>query len=776
MTIKTDQRGYLVPVYSLFCFLVVFLFLYMVGTAHADDQLVTHDYRDFPWIGSRNIIWIIAEVHLLFASFVLGVPIFASVCEFVGFFTHDQRYDRLAKEFTKLLTASFGTTATFGGILLFLLIGLYPKFFNYLTEIFLPTYFLYVLLFIFETAILYLYWYGWDAMAKKKKTHLFLGVLLNIIGISIMFTSDMWLTYQASPVIVSEGMGYWEKLWTVIHNPTWMPVNIHRLIGNVVLGGFVCGAYAAIRYLGAATQEEREHYDWMGYVGNFVGVFGLLPLPFAGYWLMREVYQYNQQMGITLMGGALSWLFILQAILIGGLFTGANYYFWQGLLHRTTVGLKYKKIITVMLIILLVCFGVWLTPHSLVATLQEARKMGGAHHPLLGVFGVMSAKLTVVNIMILTTFLSFLVYWGAGKQPIVKWAPAGKVVQGIIFFIAAVGVVWLGVYGYYVPAIIRVNYLSVIQVLAVLSVLLTVTPMTALMMKSAKVTDKMTWGRMVPSSQYALVLNAVIVILLMTMMGYARSASRLNWHIYGVMRDTTPYSFTPPLGTATVYQGLCTFIFLILLSFIFWVVSLTDKGKVKAEVSVSAGPMKVSMGGGWQYYAKSLGLATGLLFTYSFIAFQMPQVASVVAEEENIDFSKITNEKELVSAGQKIFFGKGQCALCHSFTPTASPRAPILKNVGMRLTREFMHESEVMPQAYIKFDFDPPEPKPYPSQMPTINRPPIGLNENELLAVISFLQSQGGKVTVSVSELTFPSQENKKQATGAPMEKGRAGL
>ena len=33
--------------------------------------------------------------------------------------------------------------------------------------------------------------------------------------------------------------------------------------------------------------------------------------------------------------------------------------------------------------------------------------MGGAHHPLLGVLGVMSAKNTVVNIMILSTFLAF---------------------------------------------------------------------------------------------------------------------------------------------------------------------------------------------------------------------------------------------------------------------------------------------------------------------------------------------------------------------------------
>ena len=59
----------------------------------------------------------------------------------------------------------------------------------------------------------------------------------------------------------------------------------------------------------------------MGYVGNFIGVFGLLALPFAD-WHMREIYQYNQQMGITLMGGFLSWLFIIQAMLIGTCFSG----------------------------------------------------------------------------------------------------------------------------------------------------------------------------------------------------------------------------------------------------------------------------------------------------------------------------------------------------------------------------------------------------------------------------------------------------------------------
>ncbi|HEX9756546.1 MAG TPA: cytochrome ubiquinol oxidase subunit I [Nitrospiria bacterium] len=540
-------------------------------------------YNDIPFIGSRNLIWIIAQIHLLFAGFVLGVPIFALICEFIGFRTGDMRFDKLAKEFTKLLTASYATTALFGGILLFLLIGLYPKFFTYLSDIFFPSYVVYGILFLLETPVLYLYWYGWDAMMNRKWLHLFLGLMLNVFGFYIMITANAWATFQASPVVLPEAMNAMEKAWAAVHNPTWWPVNIHRFIANIVLGGFICGAYAGIRYLGAKTQEEREHYDWMGYIGNFIGIFGLLPLPFAGYWLMREVYEYNQQMGITLMGGFLSWLFILQAILIGVLFIGANYYFWTGLVYRIEGGgIKYRKYMLMMLSILIVCLAVWMTPHSLVASLEEARKLGGTHHPILGVFGVMSAKLTVVNIMILVTFISFLMYWRAGKEPIVKWFKVADWLQYLLFGGAVIGVIVLGVWGYFVPAIVRINQFSVAQVLIVLFVLISVTPLTGALLKSAKMTTKMTWGRMPARAQYCLVLNAVIVILTMTLMGYARSASRVHWHIYGVMRDMTPYAYSPALGHAGAFMALCTFIFCLLVAFIFWVASLaTQKGGEK---------------------------------------------------------------------------------------------------------------------------------------------------------------------------------------------------
>ena len=535
------------------------------------------EYRDIAWIGSRNMVWIVAQIHLLFAGFVLGVPIFALVCEFVGVRTKDARYDRLAKEFTKLLTSAYATTALFGGILLFCLIGFYPKLWNYMTNIFFPTFLIYGLLFLLETPTLYLYWYGWESMQNRKWLHLLLGILLNIFGFFIMIVSNSWATFQASPVVLTESLGYWGKVWAAVNNPTWWPVNIHRLIANVVLGGFICGAYAGIRYLGSKTREEREHYDWMGYVGNFIGIFGMLPLPFAGYWLMREIYQYNQQMGITLMGGFLSWLFILQAMLIGVLFLGANYYFWLGIIHRLEGGVQYRKQIIAMLTVLVLALGVWMTPHSLVASLQEARLMGGTHHPLLGVFGVMSAKMTVVNIIILVTFMSFLIYWRAGKQATVTWAKGTVIGVNILFFLAAIAVIILGVWGYFVPAIIRINYFSTSQVLIVLAVLLTATPLTGAILKSAKTTKEMKWGVMPAKAQYALVLNATVVVLLMTLMGYARSASRQYWHIFGVMRDTSPYAYSPALGYAAAFMSLNTFLFFLLVAFIFGVASMGPK-------------------------------------------------------------------------------------------------------------------------------------------------------------------------------------------------------
>src|SRR5262245_66409711 len=117
---------------------------------NAKDQAKPYaeaEYRTFPIVGSRVAIWSVAKLHLLFAAFVLAVPLFAFIIEVIGYKTGDERYDLLAYEFTKLLSVSFSLTATFGAALTFMLIILYPKFTNYLMSVFSPTFLPYVLLF-----------------------------------------------------------------------------------------------------------------------------------------------------------------------------------------------------------------------------------------------------------------------------------------------------------------------------------------------------------------------------------------------------------------------------------------------------------------------------------------------------------------------------------------------------------------------------------------------------------------------------------------------------
>ena len=62
----------------------------------------------------------------MFGAFVVGVPLFILIIEILGAATKNQRYDDLAHEFTRLLSVAFSTTATFGGILVFFLIGCIP--------------------------------------------------------------------------------------------------------------------------------------------------------------------------------------------------------------------------------------------------------------------------------------------------------------------------------------------------------------------------------------------------------------------------------------------------------------------------------------------------------------------------------------------------------------------------------------------------------------------------------------------------------------------------
>ncbi len=534
-------------------------------------KLTAADYPTIAGVSSRVVVWIFAQLHLWFAAFVLAVPIFVFIIEAIGMATRDRRYDSMAYEFIKVSITAYSLTAILGGGLLFSLILFYPHLMTYLTVVFKGTMFWYALLFFAESAVLYIYYYGWHWLQGgfRKWVHLTLGLTLNAVGTTLMLLANAWLTFMMSPAGVDAGGNFSGDTWAAVHNFLWNPINIHRFVANIAYGGSIVGAYAAFKFLTARSRQERAHYDWMGYNANFIAICALLPLPFAGYYLAAEIYAYSQQMGITLMGGIFAWLFIIQAVLIGTLFLSANYYLWCGM-GRSDGAVRYNKYVKYLAFVIVAAFLVWFTPHTLVLTNEELKMLGGPYHKYLGPLGIMPAKNTAVNIMILFTGLSFLIYRRANKIPTVSWFKAGNAVQVALFLTAVLNLFFLGVYhGYFTNTVYKVAA-SIPQVLTTLIVIAASATLDSFMYKGAREVAPLRWGRIPDRAQYALFMLAVAFTWLMGLMGYIRSGIRQHWHVVGVMRDNSPDAFTPTLGYAANVVSVGTIIFMAMVIFVFW--------------------------------------------------------------------------------------------------------------------------------------------------------------------------------------------------------------
>ena len=542
-------------------FILLFLLKKMLPVPTEDG------YRFFPLIGSRVWIWVIAQLHLNFAAFVLGVPIFAVAMEFLGWRRSDERLDRIAYDFTKLFTLAYTLTAVMGSVFLVSLPLLYPKFIDHMMKILGPTWWLYIIVIYGEVFVCYYYFYSWGRMKDKKGIHVGIGVLLNIMGILLLLITSAWVGFMTTPGGVNEA-GELVSRWRAIHTHMWIPLSLHRFVANVVFGAGIAAAYSAFRFMTARTEEEKSYYDWMGYTSAIISIGASLLLPGVGYLLGVEIYSFNEQMGIQLMGGFFAWLWVMQAILIGAILFFINYYLWISL-HKMPGGERYFGYVKFLFIVLLLGYAVWLTPHSMALSLEEARRTG-AYHPVLGKLGIMASKNTAVIISYLVTFLSFAIFRMSNKEPTVPWAKKGQTIRIFILVASTIAILALGVYSYLVSSGVRVKVLSPIQFgiffLSVVGLYL----LDHFMYKGARIIGEPQWGKMPERSQYALIAITVTFTWLMGMLGYMRAGARQNWHIYGIMENTSPDAYLPTHGVASIIITIVTLLFFLLIAFIFW--------------------------------------------------------------------------------------------------------------------------------------------------------------------------------------------------------------
>jgi hypothetical protein len=146
---------------------------------------------------------------------------------------------------------------------------------------------------------------------------------------------------------------------------------------------------------------------------------------------------------------------------------------------------------------------------------------------------------------------------------------------------------------------------------------------------------------------------------------------------------------------------------------------------------------------------------------YGYVGQMVPQ--KEVQPPEEIALSTDLTTADMVGVGRQIMEGKGLCVTCHTIGKSGALRFPDLDGIGARAaTRvpglsdvEYLAQSMYEPNTFIVPGFNP--------GMPTINQPPIGLSDQEILCVIAYLQSLGGTPTV-----TLQSTHRYFGGTGAP--------
>lgn len=550
--------------------------------APTSETIVYPRYGSFD---SRLLVWFVTQQHTYFGGFVLALPIFCVIMEFAGLIVRDRstalRYDQMARHFLKVGLLALSLTAVVGSIMLALFIVLYPSFMNYMGGTFKSMMPIYALVFMAESTLLIVYYYSWDFLrhGTGKWVHATLGVLANAMGTALLFLANAWIAFMMSPAGVDEKGRYLGNVWHLLHSALWNPLNVHRFLADIMSGGAVVIAYSAYRFLTSKSDEERAYFDWVGYVFLFVTVCALLPMPIAGYWLMRSVYSFSQSMGVTMMGGLLTWLFVVQALLVGVLFLGINYYLWQSM-GRLQGGERYQVYLKYLVYALFACLVVWFTPHTMLMSASEVRAMGGAQHPVIGNYGVMSAKNGAINVMICLTALSYIFYRRANRTMTVSWTPMGNVILGVLFGVGILHIVWLSVYGFYLPASVRVG-LSSPQAFTTFTVLLVGLLLNRWMMRGAVVHGPIQWGKISVRGMVTLFGLAAAFTWVMGLMGYIRSSGRLSWHVSQIMPDVSPWAFTPSLGFAAKMVTLNMVVFWLTALFLFW---LSSRGEQRVSL------------------------------------------------------------------------------------------------------------------------------------------------------------------------------------------------
>jgi hypothetical protein len=270
----------------------------------------------FPLLGNSVVVAVFSLLHIALAGLSVGFMVLAPVFEVTGR-SIPYNYD-LARAVTRFTVIVFSVSTVLAVIMVELMIGLFPVTTMWAWNRFHAPIGLAIAAFLLQLAALYPYYHFWDHLRQRKPVlHTTLGALAASLMLIWVAVLDGMGSSMLTPVEAGTSWGY---LW----NPTWVPLMLHRLVGDLLIAGYVIAAYGAWRSGRAEDRDHHEYYMHLFTTGWKIGVAGLLSQPIIGLLYALTIQRSAPAAYDQLIHGPYQPFLYLQFGLIGLLFIGTH--------------------------------------------------------------------------------------------------------------------------------------------------------------------------------------------------------------------------------------------------------------------------------------------------------------------------------------------------------------------------------------------------------------------------------------------------------------------
>ena len=268
----------------------------------------------WPAIGNQAPVALLFLTHIAMAEFSLGVITLAPMMEAWSTRGGGERALRLARQLARAYYLVFSIGATMGVFSVTALIGLWGNQIGTLVNRFLPVIGLAFGTFLVLTPLLIVYENTFERMPRRA--HIAVGA-----AVALLQTLFMVCIVAVDSYLITPQQGGLAQRW---FNPVYGELLVHRLVGNVSWAALFVAAYSVLRLRGATDERERAYRAWSAGVLLRIGTATLLLMPVLGFLTMLTLHDHARGFLDNLVRGETAWLFVVQAVLLGVLFVGAN--------------------------------------------------------------------------------------------------------------------------------------------------------------------------------------------------------------------------------------------------------------------------------------------------------------------------------------------------------------------------------------------------------------------------------------------------------------------